>query len=95
MSNVITGHRDIDKRNGFSRIKKNKQFVKQLSNQGNFWAALSQLLSVSIKDAQYARSVVLERMHEIALDNLKGQCTGGHSCKNATQLILGRLAGEK
>ena len=95
MSNVITGHRDIDKRNGFSRIKKNKQFVKQLSNQGNFWAALSQLLSVSIKDAQYARSIVLERMHEIALDNLKGQCTGGHSCKNATQLILGRLAGEK
>jgi hypothetical protein len=93
MSNVITGHRDIDKRNGFSHISKNKNFIAQLSKQDTFWAGLRSWLSVSIQDAQYARSIILGRMQEIAQDNLKGQCTGGHSCKNATQSILGRLAG--
>ncbi|KAL3817068.1 hypothetical protein ACHAXA_000118 [Cyclostephanos tholiformis] len=93
MSNVITGHRDIDKRNGFSHISKNKKFIAQLSEQGKFWAGLTDWLSVSIQDAQFARSIILGRMKEIALDNLKGQCTGGHSCKNVTQSILGRLAG--
>ncbi|KAL3763873.1 hypothetical protein ACHAW5_000419 [Stephanodiscus triporus] len=94
MSNVITGRREFDKRNGFSHIAKNQNFIKQFFQQDNFWIALSRLLSVSNEDVRYARSIILERMQEIALDNLKGQCTGGHSCKNATQSILGKLAGE-
>ncbi|KAL3808390.1 hypothetical protein ACHAXA_000788 [Cyclostephanos tholiformis] len=91
MSNVITGHSDIDKKNGFKRLTKNKQFIKQFTKQESFWAGVTNLLSVSIEDVKFARSIVLERMQLIGQDNLKGQCTGGHSCKNATQSILVKL----
>lgn len=92
MANVITGHRDIDKKNGFKRLAKNKSFVKQFTEQQTFWMGLSSWLDVSLEDAKFARSIILGRMTEIAMDNLKGQCTGGHSCKDGTKAVLGRLA---
>ena len=94
MANVITGHSDIDQRNGFQRLAKNKRFVKQFNQQQMFWTGLSAWLGVSLDEAKFARSIVVGRMAEIAQDNLKGQCTGGHSCKNGTKAVLGRLAEE-
>jgi hypothetical protein len=92
MANVITGHSDMDQWNGFKRLAKNKRFVKQFNQQQMFWTGLSAWLGMSIDKAKFARSIVVGRMAEIAQNNLKGQCTGGHSCKNGTKAVLGRLA---
>jgi hypothetical protein len=88
MSHVITGNEDIDKDNGFRRKAKDKVFIKQFYHQHELWNALSSLFAIPRRNAQLARSVIIEHMAGIAQDNLKGQCTSGHSCKNSTKKVL-------
>lgn len=72
MNNVITGDARIDKNNAFNRIK-NKQFVQQYFKQDQLWEGLSVVFAVSREEAQFARTTLVQRMQEIAEDNLKGQ----------------------
>ena len=92
MNNVITGDKEIDKRNVMKRLSSNKRFMKQFTQQQTLWASMKNSLSISVTNVQSARSIIVNRMKEIAADNLKGQCTGGHSCKNGTKAVLERLA---
>ena len=92
MNNVITGDKEIDKRNVMKRLSNNKRFMKQFTHQQTLWDSMKNSLSISVVNVQSARSIIIDRMKEIAADNLKGQCTGGHSCKNGTKAVLERLA---
>jgi len=91
MANVVTGKEDIAKANGFRRKAKNKNFIRQYFRQDSLWAVLSSKFSISRDGAKLARAICIDREIEIAQDNLKGQCTGGHSCKNSTKKILQTL----
>lgn len=91
MANVVTGKESIDKANGFRRKAKNKNFIRQYFRQDSLWAVLSSKFSISRDGAKLARAICIDREIEIAQDNLKGQCTGGHSCKNSTKKILQTL----
>ena len=91
MANVVTGKEDIDKSNGFRRKAKNKNFIRQYFRQDSLWAILSNQFSISRDGAKLVRAICINREHEIAKDNLKGQCTGGHSCKNSTKKILDQI----
>ena len=91
MANVVTGKEDIDKLNGFRRKAKNKHFIRQYFRQDSLWAVLSTKFTISRDEVKVARAIIIDRETEIAQDNLKGQCTGGHSCKNSTKKILQTL----
>ena len=91
MANVVTGKEDIDKANGFRRKAKNKNFIRQYFRQDSLWAILSTKFTISRDEVKVARAIIIDRETEIAQDNLKGQCTGGHSCKNSTKKILQTL----
>lgn len=96
MDNVVTGDETHDQKNKLSNIKKNKnllkQFNKQVSAQEKLWSGISVLFKVSKQHAKTAREFIVENMPKIAEDNLKGQCTPGHSCKNGTQSVLKSVA---
>ena len=92
MANVVTGKEDIDRANGFRRKAKNKNFIRQYFRQDSLWAILSSKFFISRDGAKLARAICINRETEIAQDNLKGQCTGGHSCKNSTKKILVQIA---
>ncbi|KAL7531588.1 hypothetical protein ACHAXR_008698 [Thalassiosira sp. AJA248-18] len=92
MSNVVTGQKDFDKSNALKSGTKNKKLIQQYFQQEKLWKGLSLLFSVSRHEAIYARSVIVQRMNEIAEDNLRGQCSAGHSCKDGTQSVLKRMA---
>ena len=96
MQNVITGNKDIDKGSGFLRpvMAKNKNFIRQYFHQQELWDSLSKDFSVTRQDAKEVRDIIVDRMQEIAEDNLKGQCTSGHSCKNGTQKVLEMIQGK-
>lgn len=91
MANVITGDEKLDKANPLKRVSK-KLFTQQYFEQGKLWYGVKHLLKVSSQSVQFARTIILDRMQEIAQDNLSGQCTAGHSCKNGTKKILESLA---
>ena len=55
------------------------------------WKALDKLFFVSQQQATETNAYVLEHLPAIAKDNLEGQCTRGHSCKNSSVVILQNL----
>ncbi len=55
------------------------------------WKALDKLFFVSKQQAVETNAYVLEHLTAIAKDNLEGQCTSGHSCKNSSFVILQSL----
>ena len=92
MSNVITGDKDIDKTNAFKKRGKLKRLVEQSVKQYQMWAILARDFSIPAQDAQFARSLIVGRMQYIAEDNMRGQCTAGHSCKNRTREVLEKMS---
>ena len=91
MANVITGNDELDKANPLKRISK-KIYIQQYFQQNKLWYGATHLLRIPNHSVQFARSIIMERMQEIAHDNLSGQCTAGHSCKNGTKIVLQSLA---
>ena len=91
MANVITGNETLDKANPLKRISK-KIYIQQYFQQHKLWFGATRLLQVSSENVQFARSIIVDRMQEIAQDNLEGQCTAGHSCKNGTKKVLESVA---
>lgn len=96
MDNVVTGDESHDQKNKLSNIKKNKsllqKFNKQYFAQDKLWSGINLLFTVSKDQAKSARKFIVGNKQKIAEDNLKGQCTPGHSCKNETQSVLKSVA---
>ena len=96
MDNVVIGDESHDKNNKLSLIRKNKslleRFNKQYYAQEKLWNGINILFKVTSLEAKHARKFMVENIASIADDNLKGQCTPGHSCKNGTQSILKSVA---
>eukprot|EP00578_Thalassiosira_sp_NH16_P017051 CAMPEP_0181126456 /NCGR_PEP_ID=MMETSP1071-20121207/27644_1 /TAXON_ID=35127 /ORGANISM="Thalassiosira sp., Strain NH16" /LENGTH=380 /DNA_ID=CAMNT_0023212069 /DNA_START=586 /DNA_END=1725 /DNA_ORIENTATION=- len=91
MNNVVTGNAYADRMNGIQNLPQDKQskLITQYFHRRELWRALGDLFLISKEAARFAKSIIVERTNEIALDNLRGQCTPGHSCKNETRAILG------
>ena len=56
------------------------------------WDTIEQDFGVQRDTVRDARSYLLDHTQAIAADNLKGQCTEGHTCKPETQALLRSLA---
>jgi hypothetical protein len=56
------------------------------------WHQLEEHTFVRQSDASITKTYLMDHMKEIALDNLKGQCTFDHSCKKTAMQRLLRLA---
>jgi hypothetical protein len=70
----------------------NKKYIsgatKQKGVQNQLWWAAKRLFGFSKRNARDINSYMKDRVKEIAKDNLDGQCTQGHSCKNSSQILL-------
>eukprot|EP00581_Thalassiosira_minuscula_P013163 CAMPEP_0183728592 /NCGR_PEP_ID=MMETSP0737-20130205/28462_1 /TAXON_ID=385413 /ORGANISM="Thalassiosira miniscula, Strain CCMP1093" /LENGTH=508 /DNA_ID=CAMNT_0025960585 /DNA_START=143 /DNA_END=1669 /DNA_ORIENTATION=+ len=92
MNNVITGIDNVDETtSGFKAKRQDQHLIQQYFRQKEIWRILAEDFAVSNEGATYARSLIVGRMHFIAEENLRGQCTPGHSCKNQTRGMLEKL----
>lgn len=92
MANIVTGNDFVDKNsNGLMQKKDNKQLIRQLDQQEKLWQGAASLFSITKASARDARSLVISRMNLIAADNLRGQCTAGHSCKENGKMLLNAM----
>ncbi len=55
------------------------------------WSKLQNDFHVSLDDISVMHRYLIENEKQIAKENLLGQCTDGHSCKEGSQVILKRL----
>ena len=62
--------------------------------QDSLWDHLESLFGVTPRDLHRVRHELVEHMHEIAMDALKGQCTAGHSCKKRSKETLQQVVSE-
>mmetsp|Transcript_31718 Transcript_31718/g.58086 ORF Transcript_31718/g.58086 Transcript_31718/m.58086 type:complete len:539 (-) Transcript_31718:1183-2799(-) len=93
MKNVLTGDETLDSRiNPFKRHPNNKKLTQQYFKQKPLWALIARDFAVYAPAAISARSTIMKRMQFIAEDNIKGQCTAGHSCKNSTKALLMKIS---
>lgn len=61
---------------------------KQKAYQEQLWAVVSPLFGFTPGKARQVHKYLEQNMQAIAEDNLRGQCTEGHSCKNTSQQLL-------
>ena len=64
---------------------------KQGKEQEELWKSTHTAFSVSMTDVRNTRKWILSRASEIAAENLSGQCTKGHSCKEEAKAGLENL----
>ena len=62
--------------------------------QGMMWTSVQKRFSITKESIAQMRTFLTEHMHGVAQDNLVGQCTKGHSCKNSSQVLLQQLLEE-
>ena len=55
------------------------------------WTILNKIFYISEKKARNANQFVQDNLAQIAKENLEGQCTSGHSCKNSSVILLQKL----
>ena len=65
--------------------------AKQQVHQEKLWQAVQMFFGMSREQGKDIREYVKQHLRLIAADNLKGQCTKDHSCKNSTQQILKKI----
>ena len=76
------------------KTKKTKKRRKKISDgRDKLWTLVEQEYGVSRYDLYDTRNLLLEQTRNIALENLKGQCTKDHSCKTSTQKQLQAVVG--
>jgi hypothetical protein len=63
----------------------------QEAQQEKLWAIAESRFGFRMKTAKHVHDYLNLHMHEIALDNLRGQCTRGHSCKDQSKLVLNAI----
>jgi hypothetical protein len=62
--------------------------TKQLEFQGKLWWAVEKIFGFSKQEAMHINEYLNSHMKLIAEENLLGQCTRGHSCKNSSHSLL-------
>jgi hypothetical protein len=62
--------------------------LKQLPYQEKLWEIVNYFFGLSSERVRDLRRYLSDNMAAIASDNLQGQCSAGHSCKNGTRLKL-------
>jgi hypothetical protein len=73
---------------------KDTQLEKELPDQKSvtmLWNILEKLFYISRNKASETNRFVQDHMAQIAKENLEGQCTSGHSCKNSSVVMLQKL----
>jgi Putative rhamnosyl transferase len=80
MGNVLVG------KHGQRKIYKKAE--KEVDLQSEMWTGVKKVFCVSIVNAKIVRDYIKVHLQAIAADNLKGQCTKGHSCKESSIGIL-------
>ena len=80
MANVIIGN------HGKRDVYKKAEF--QANVQNEIWKGVEEVFFVSMEKAKGVRNYIRHNLKLIAADNLKGQCTKGHSCKSTSKDIL-------
>ena len=61
---------------------------KQEALQVPLWRTVEHQFGLTQENARRLHSHIRTNMRAIAADNLKGQCTNGHSCKESSKEIL-------
>jgi len=64
----------------------------QMEKQDVLWSGIEEYMHITKEDSARAKDYIKSHQAAIAADNLKGQCTKGHSCKHSTQEVLQNLA---
>ena len=80
----------LKKHNGKSTLKKYVRAgaKEQEAFQYPLWRTVEDGFGFSEDGAHKFHSHIHKNMRAIAMDNLKGQCTAGHSCKQSSKDIL-------
>jgi len=61
---------------------------KQERVQNQLWSVAKSRFGFSPGSASRLRSYISDHLESIAADNLRGQCSGGHSCKDSSKVLL-------
>lgn len=83
MNNVIIGK--------FGQRSFYKPAEKQGDMQDKIWAGVHKVFTVESDAAIKTKEYLTQHLQLIAADNLVGQCTKGHSCKNSAKDLLKKL----
>lgn len=82
MLNVLLGH----------KVKMDRKYVagakKQEIIQQQLWEATTPRFGLAPEQGSHLRSYLKEHLQSIAVDNLRGQCSSGHSCKESSKILL-------
>jgi hypothetical protein len=70
-----------------------KQLTESIKRAAGHLTALKENFHIQIEDLIAMNQYVSEHLKELAEDNLKGQCTQGHSCKGSSKEQLQKLLG--
>jgi hypothetical protein len=62
--------------------------TKQMEFQGQLWNAVRKIFGFTKQDAKSVNEYLNSHIKMIAEENLLGQCTKGHSCKNSSHILL-------
>jgi len=84
MANVMVGH-DLGNRALYKEAKW------QEVEQDKMWKALHHIMDIKRDLVIRTKDYLTRHLAGIAADNLKGQCTKGHSCKDASKNALKKL----
>jgi len=67
--------------------------MKQKQYQPDLWEMANRVFGLSPDQVRHVKRYLTDHMASIARENLQGQCSAGHSCKNGTRIILQRISG--
>ena len=70
---------------GMSRIEADREGMKYENQTKLFWKVVEQDFGISQDAAETTSQYLKDHLSEIIVDNLKGQCTFGHSCKDSSR----------
>ena len=90
---VVVGTPSSNDDNAETEDPKTKSPAELRRLQPIMWNAVQKHFRISQPSIARLRTYLTEHMAGLAQDNLKGQCTPGHSCKESSQKVLQEIAG--
>lgn len=92
MYGILWPHRNHENSTTEDPVKLQDQYLqeakRQADKQAKFWNASEYYFDFGETSASRVHAYLADHMKEIAEENLLGQCTHGHSCKNSSRLVL-------
>ena len=64
----------------------------QSQKQDVLWDGIEEFMHITRAGSEQTKNYLEQHLSQIAADNLKGQCTKGHSCKDSTRVLLEKIA---